>query len=394
MPLAILSQERLTLADAVGQALRNNPHLLTAAARVDIAEGLRLQSGLGPNPRLFLQSENARFWGSSSSSYPGVDTYAFLGQTIETAGKRRKRIELATANLRSSELERQLERQQITSRVSVAYWAAAGAARVLDLLREEVDSFDRVVKFHQDRVREGASPEVDLLRIEVERERLVSSARSAGQDADRTRIALSREMGDTEFLAVEFAEALDQPHSVALLAMDQVLAQRPEMNFARESVEQARANLRLQQANAKPDPDALLGYKRTFGFDTLYAAVQIPLPIRNRNQGQIEAAVAEIRAAESSVSATEIQIRSELETARRNYESQQTLLNETLRPMRERADEVYRIVDAAYRETGSDILRLLDAERTRIEIQLLYTRTLSEFQQSAVALETAQGSLP
>ena len=62
--------------------------------------------------------------------------------------------------------------------------------------------------------------------------------------------------------------------------------------------------------------------------------------------------------------------------------------------MRGRADEVYRIVDAAYRETGSDLLRLLDAERTKIETDITYTRALSEFQQSAVALQTAQGSLP
>ena len=62
--------------------------------------------------------------------------------------------------------------------------------------------------------------------------------------------------------------------------------------------------------------------------------------------------------------------------------------------MRDRADEVYRIADAAYRETGSDILRLIDAERTRIETEVTYTRALAELQQSAVALETAQGNLP
>jgi cobalt-zinc-cadmium efflux system outer membrane protein len=62
--------------------------------------------------------------------------------------------------------------------------------------------------------------------------------------------------------------------------------------------------------------------------------------------------------------------------------------------MRDGANEVYRIVDAAYRETGSDLLRLLDAERTKIEAELTYARALSEFQQSGVALETAQGTLP
>ena len=62
--------------------------------------------------------------------------------------------------------------------------------------------------------------------------------------------------------------------------------------------------------------------------------------------------------------------------------------------MRDRADEVYQIVEAAYRETGSDMLRLLDAERTKIETDVMYARALSEFQQSAVALKTAQGNLP
>jgi cobalt-zinc-cadmium efflux system outer membrane protein len=62
--------------------------------------------------------------------------------------------------------------------------------------------------------------------------------------------------------------------------------------------------------------------------------------------------------------------------------------------MRARANDVYQIVDAAYRETGSDLLRLLDAERIKIETEVTYARALSEFQQSAVALETAQGTLP
>jgi cobalt-zinc-cadmium efflux system outer membrane protein len=392
---ALFAQTRLTLAGAVSQALATNPQLMVATARVYAAQGLQRQAGLAPNPRLFLQSENTRFYGNPTLYYPREgDNYAFVGQTFETGGKRSRRVELATENLRRSELEIQFQRQQIASRVSMAYWAGAGTARVRDLLQEEVASFDRVVQFNRDRVREGATPEVDLLRIEVERDRLVSSVRTAAQDAERTRIALFREIGTTEFPVVEFGDALETAHPVPLLALDLVLEQRPEMRLAREAVEQARANLRLQRANAKPDPDVHLGYERAAGFNTLYAAVQIPLPIRNRNQGQIEAAAEEMRAAESFVAATAAVIRSEVESARGDYESRRKLLDETLRPMRARADEVYQITDAAYRETGSDVLRLLDAERTKIETEVIYNRTLLDFQQSAVALETAQGSLP
>ncbi len=394
---ALFAQVRLTLADAVSEALLGNPQVATAAARVAVAEGLRRQAGLGPNTRLFLQSEglSPNRANGPSFSYPrDADNYAFLIHTIETGGKRQRRVDLATENVRRGELEQQLQRQQIASRVSAAYWAAAGAARSRDLLQQEVASFERVVQFHRDRAREGAAPEVDLLRIELERDRLAASARTLALEAERARIALFREMGKTGFPRVEFVDTPETPRPVAALTIEEVLERRPEMRISRAAIEQARANLRLQQANAKIDPDVQFGYKRTTGFNTFYSAVQIPLPIRNRNQGQIEAAVADTKVAESSLAATAVLVRSELETATTDYESRQKLLAETLRPMRERADEVFRIADAAYREGGSDILRLLDAERTKIETQLAYTRTLFELQQSAVAVATAQGNLP
>jgi outer membrane protein, heavy metal efflux system len=392
---ALSGQTPLTLRDAVSQALASHPALAAATARLNVAEGLRKQAGLSPNPRLIVQLENTRFWGTPAFSYPAdTQTYAYVAQTVETAGKRGRRVDLANENVRSGELGVELQRRQIASRVASAYWVAAGSARVRDLLREEVTSFERLVEFNRNRVREGATPEVDLLRTEVERDRLTSLAGAAAQDAERTRIALFREMGKTEFPAVEFTDSVERLDAVEPAELSEVLDRRIEMMLAREGVEQARANLRLRQANARTDPDLQLGYERIGGFDTIYAAAQIPLPIRNRNQGQIEAATADIKVAESSLATTEAAIRSELENARVEYAARQKLLNDTLRPMRERADALYRIADAAYRETGSDILRLLDAERTRIETQTAYTRALAELQQSAVALRTAQGDLP
>ena len=390
-----LAQTRLSLADAVSQALDGNPRLAVAAARLDAARGLRKQAGLAPNPRFIVQLENTRFWGNPSFSYPqDTATYAFVAQALETGGKRDRRVDLAEENTRSSELEFDLLRRQIVSRVRTAYWRAAGASRVVTLLQTEVASFERVVQFHRDRVREGAAPEVDLLRIEVERDRLAGLATTAAAEADRMRIELLREMEKSALPPVEFTEALEQIRPVTLLALNQVLEQRVEMAIAREGIAQARANLRLQEANAKTDPDLHLGYERIAGFDTVYFAAQIPLPLRNRNQGQIAAAAAELRGTESSARATELAIRADVESAAREYDSRQKLVNETLRPMLNRAGEVYRIVEAAYRETGSDILRLLDAERTRIETQAMYIRALSELQQSAVALETSQGNSP
>ena len=398
----IWAQVRLTLADAISEALAGNPQIVTAGARVEVAEGLRRQAGMAPNPRLTLQSENGRFWGNPPFSYsPDADSLALLAQTFETGGKRKRRVESAMANVQRSKLEEDVLRRQIVSRVSGAYWAASGAVKAKDLLQRELENFERVVEYNRSRVKEGAAPEVDLLRIEVERDRLTSSVKIAQQDADRATIALFREMGKTEFPSVEFVDSLDEVRPVPIIPLAEVLERRPVMQLARKAIDLAWANLRLQKANAKPDPDVEVGYKRTaavgvvanggVAVNTLYGSIQIPLPIRNRNQGQINAAVAEIKAAESSLATTEALVRSELATAEKDYNSRKRLLEETLRPMRDRAQQVS---DAAYRERGTDILRLLDAERARIDAQLLYIRTLTEYQLSAVSLQTAEGLLP
>jgi outer membrane protein TolC len=198
-------------------------------------------------------------------------------------------------------------------------------------------------------------------------------------------------MGVTEFPPAEFVDIAVEPPNTEPLPLEQIFQRRAEVALAAQQTEEARANLRLQQANAKVDPEASFGLKRTNGFNTLYASVQVPLPVRNRNEGQIEAATAEIRAAQSQVDIERALVRAQVELAAKDYEARQRALAGTMLPMQERADEVYGVAERAYREGGLDIVRMLDAERVRLEAHTAYTRALYEVRQAAVALAIAQG---
>jgi len=121
---------------------------------------------------------------------------------------------------------------------------------------------------------------------------------------------------------------------------------------------------------------------------------QMDLPFRNRNQGNIAAAASDIRAAEASLAATEALVRAEVNAAQREVEIRRRQIGDSIRTMRQQADETARIAEAAYREGGTDLLRLLDAQRLRIEMQLFYYRALADYRQSIVALETALGVMP
>src|SRR5262245_45629363 len=165
----LYAQEPLSLDGAVRRALRNHPLLMAESARIAVAAGFQAQAGMRPNPRLTVQSENWTFSGAPqpiASTF--TDQFLYVSQLLETAGKRQRRIDLAEAGVRATHAERQVVIRQIVSRVKLAYWAAAGAQRVVDLLRENQQNLLQTVRYHETQVREGAIAEADLVRVRLE----------------------------------------------------------------------------------------------------------------------------------------------------------------------------------------------------------------------------------
>jgi cobalt-zinc-cadmium efflux system outer membrane protein len=397
MPALAIAQTGLTLREALDRALSSHPALAVSEQRIQATTGARVQAGLSPNPRFVLQTENTRPYGDRNGFvfWRDTDDFAYLQNTFETAGKRQNRIGLADSGLRRAALERDLLQWQIASRVAQAYWTAAGAQRLHELLVDAARTMNQTVEYHEIRVREGAMAEADLLRVRLEAQRLAISMNQALLDVERARIQLFREMGQSAFPATRIADPIEGPaesevQGDATTALDQ----RTEIKLARNAIELASANLRLQQSNRTPNLDVLFGYKRTNGLDTMMGGLQFDLPLRNRNQGSISQATAEIRIAELGLSAAQAIVRAEVQTARSDYELRREQVVKLLQPMVEQASATYKIAEAAYREGGSDLLRLLDAQRVRIEAQIAHVRGLAELRLSQVALQTALGELP
>lgn len=396
VPALCWAQEALSLEQAVSIGLTSHPLVAAAQQRIAASEGFKTQAGLRPNPRAILQQENLRTsWNPAYVYGTTTDTFAYLQQTIETNGRRQKRLDLASAHISRSQLELEVLKRQIASRVRQAYWAAAGAQRIHGLLRQTLDNFRQTVEYHEIRVREGAMAESDLLRVRLEAERIRLAANNAALDAERANILLSRELGQTTFPQRNLIEQFE-PKEDPLIPVDveSALSRRAEMLLARQVLTSAREAARLQQAYSRPTFDWVAGYKRTSGYDTALVGLQMDLPVSNRNQGNILASQAEIRVVEADVAATEALIRAEVASATADYQTRRQQVLEFLPKFRDQAAETARIAAAAYREGGSDLLRLLDAERLRLDVELIAYRATMEYRQSIVALQTALGVTP
>jgi outer membrane protein TolC len=389
---AARAQTPLSLDDAIEHARRLHPMLQVSPGRVAAAESDIVQSRLRPNPRLYIQSENWRVWNKPFSPANEVDTFLYFSQAFETGGKRAERTAVAEAGLRRAVLDRELLERQITGAVKQAYWAAAAAERIRDAAAANVDNFRAVVEHHENRVREGAMPEADLIKVRLEHARLQLAANIAELDANRSRIELFRAMGRTDFPMAHLSESLEVVVEPPRADPDRALADRTEIKIAREVREAALASARLQRALAKPDVELLAGYKQTSGNPTIIGGLQWNMPLVNRNQGNIGAAEAAVRVADAEIAAQIANVRVEVAAAAADVEIRRRQAAATLPRLREQAGESARIALAAYREGGADLLRLLDAERVRIEIDTLYYRSLGEYRQSVAALETALGA--
>lgn len=394
-PAICQAQAQLSLQEAVDTALGTRALLKADTDRVAAAEGRKRQAGLLPNPEFEFSNENLR---PGQTYATDVDTLAYVTWPLDILGKRGGRMALAEQTVNRTAAEVDVTRRQVAQRVRLAYWTARGAQERRDVLHASVTSFQRTIDYNAARLSVGTIAEQDVLRVKLEGERLQIAAHLATIEAAKARVELAKEMGRPDIANATLTEPLDRiPAPIGVLTTAEVLDRRAEIKVARTSLDEAHANTRLQDLLARPDLTMVYGFKRTqlpgalSGVNTSLAAFKITLPFLDRNQGNREAAAAELRRQEQLRAEAEMSVRADLLRASQEYAMRRAEVIETLQPLREHAATLSTIAQAAYQQGGVELLRLLDAERSRLEAESAWVDGMVAFQQSVVNLEAAQG---
>jgi cobalt-zinc-cadmium efflux system outer membrane protein len=390
---ACSAQLKLSLDDTIKQALQSRASLKAETERVLTARGLRRQAALRPNPEFLFQNENLR---PGQTYTRDVDTVAYVTQPLDILGKRAPRISVAEEGIGRTQAEYDLARVRLIDSVKLAYWTARGAQETREVLQASVANFQKTVDYHAARLSAGAIAEQDFLRVRLESERLKISANLAAIEANRSVLALLKEIASPVITGVVLTEPLDTGPPPLEIGF----AQRGEIKLARAELAEAESKERLEVVSARPDLSVFAGYKRTelpdttYGVNTVIAGFQVTLPFVNKNQGNREAAEAEVRRRQQLLAAVETDVRAEYEGALQDYQMRRDEAIATLEPLRQEAANLEQIATAAYAEGGTDLLRLLDAERARIDADLAWARGMADYHQSIVRLEAAEGVTP
>jgi cobalt-zinc-cadmium efflux system outer membrane protein len=172
-------------------------------------------------------------------------------------------------------------------------------------------------------------------------------------------------------------------------SLGRLLAQSPELSRARAGLERARCNLALQHARALPNFQVGSGVKYDYSTrDTLVdVEVGLPIPLFDRNQGNITAAEAQLLAAEREVRRVDLDLRSRLAKAFAQYATARRQVEIYTGSILPDARDSLDLVGTGYRAGEFSYLRLLAAQVTYFNVNLTYLNNLWELWARSVQIE-------
>lgn len=274
--------------------LDQTPAALEAEALFDAAQARARQARVRPNPTLAVDVENA-FGGGPFSGYDNAETTLSVTQDLELWGRRPARVNAALADSGAASLRRDLAVIDAAGRLALAYADAEAGARRATLAEESLALTLADARAALVLVEEGREP---LLRgIQGESEAAAARASLDGALAER----------DAAFARLTAVAMLSRPVTgIDVSLLDQTPGSvspgadlTPTVRVAEAERSAAESRIAVERTRSRPDISASIGLRRyeAEGATALTFGLSLPLPLFDRNRGNIEAAQAEHRAA-------------------------------------------------------------------------------------------------
>jgi cobalt-zinc-cadmium efflux system outer membrane protein len=364
----------LTLQDAKRTAFLHNWDLLAAKSGIDAADAQLIVVREFPNPGLSWTTarigDHAGVGLGNDVWQRAYDTIFAVNQLIEIGGKRSDRQQAGKAGLLGARARFFDAKRTLDQGVTKAYMAALLAKENVRVLTESARMLRHEADIGKERLKAGDVSESDELQIEMNADLFDLQEKSAEAAAVQARIAVEVLMGVQQPRGGwASADSLDQMAAVVpATPAPKFGAARPDIVAAESDLDASRANLRLQRAERVPDPTFLVQYEHNPGqppeADTVGIGMSFPLPLWNRNTGNIKAAQAAVDQSEDALGKARTQMLSDVATAQVEYDEAFQRLNRYHEILLPKSAKVRDAVSFAYEHGGAALVDLLEAERS------------------------------
>lgn len=371
------------LPELITLTVERNPRLAQVGWAVETARGRAVQAGLYPNPTLIVTGDEL----GDRTGPGGIWTAPYFQQEIVTGNKLGLSRAAALKEVDQAALAVVVERYRVFTDVRQNYFEVAVLQRRADILGELIALAERSVENANRLLKAQEGSRLDVVQLEVDLERYRAELEATNRTLPAAFRRLAASVGVQDLPDTPVGGDLEAPlpdYDLARLRA-YVLGIHPELRSVQVGVE--RAQLAVRRATVEPIPNVTVGtgYVRQNQnkSDDWVVSASIPVPLFNRNQGNIFAAKGQLGEAVNAVGRVQNDLVGRLAGSFATYVAARKRAEKYKSAILPKAEQSYQLSLKAYQGGQFEYLRVLQAQRAVAEARLEYLRSLGEMWRAA-----------
>lgn len=384
-PLAApASANLLTLEQFEALALGGNPTIPAAQALVQQEMGFYRQAGLYPNPSVgYVRADPSQ---SGQSTTQGI----FVSQEIVLGGKLQLNRAIEKQEIQTKLWQLDAQKERVLNDVRIQFHETLGAQRLVEAALEVERLAAEAVRLalEAEKAKVGIRP--DTLRAELQQQ----TVRAALQDARIRHLTAWRQLatlvGQPNLPPTPLAPVPDDalPRLTWEDSLSKLLSASPLLQAQQAKI--AAARLQYQRARVEPIPNVSLQFvaehDQVQKFNSLSTFVAVPVPVFNRNQGNVQAAAATIRQEEMEYERIKLALHDQLALSFRQYLNAYHQAERLHKEVLPRVKENLELTRQAHKAGQVSFLRVLDAQQMYFENRLAHIDAVTELRKNAIEI--------
>ncbi|WP_053327911.1 TolC family protein [Chryseobacterium gallinarum] len=319
--------------DAEAMFLARNLDLIAQKLEISQAEARAVQAKYWPNPKLSVSEVN--LW----RTYDIEEQPALIGnwgkntqisaeieQVIQTAGKRRKNIELQKIEVEGEKYELQEVLRELKKSLRNTITEILYNQEQQKVYQGQIASIDKLTKSYQNQLNLGNISKAEYVRLKAQEIEFRKKLVSLKQEIEDQQVELKALLMIPSHSYVIISDSLHMPErELSEIELTQWLEKakenRPDILISKNKEKHAEKNLEIQNAMKTPDIAVSIGYDRGGNImkDFIGLGLSVDLPIFDRNKGNIQEAKLEIEKMKNETRKNVLKSENEIVSVFRNY---------------------------------------------------------------------------
>ncbi|MFO1045801.1 MAG: TolC family protein [Planctomycetaceae bacterium] len=367
---------QLSLADLEAIALQNNPTLAQAQAGIDVEQGVYRQAGLYPNPQIGYLN------GTASNPSVKQSNGVFLSQEFVTAHKLDLDQQAALQEIKRFQWDLQAQCMRVLNDLRIRYYEVLGAQEAIAVAQqlEKIATENLRVAERLFAAKQGTRSDVLQAKVQLETVRLNLEDAEHRHAAAWEQLATITGMPPMQPVPLVGDLEGDIPQLDLETCWQDLLSRSPQLRSTESELDHGWAVYRSARAQAIPNItlQSVIEYDKATQATTASTLVALPLPLYNRNQGNIDKALADVRTDQAEIRRVQLVLRDQMADSFRRYQSSLRQTERLKQAILPNTEENLKLATQLYVAGETAFTPVLLAQQSYFESRVAYVEAVTE----------------